>query len=190
MNENILAKAVIDAVPSVEMVRFTNSGTEACMGMLRLVRAYTKRDMVIKFDGCYHGHADGFLVQAGSGVATLGLPDSPGVPQGATSGTLVATYNDLASVEALLKEHEVAAVILEPVVGNSGFIPPTKEFLEVGGRPSRACRPSARPCQRARVSCRRAPPTPPLSKRRGARARAYAGPALDDHRVRRAARFR
>ena len=83
MNENILAKAVIDAVPSVEMVRFTNSGTEACMGMLRLVRAYTKRDMVIKFDGCYHGHADGFLVQAGSGVATLGLPDSPGVPQGA-----------------------------------------------------------------------------------------------------------
>ena len=189
MNENILAKAVIDAVPSVEMVRFTNSGTEACMGMLRLVRAYTKRDMVIKFDGCYHGHADGFLVQAGSGVATLGLPDSPGVPQGATSGTLVATYNDLASVEALLKEHEVAAVILEPVVGNSGFIPPTKEFLEVGGRPSRACRPSARPCQRARV----VPPHSshlPLSKRRGARARAYAGPALYDDRVRRAARFR
>lgn len=127
--ENILAKMVIDAVPSVEMVRFTNSGTEACMGMLRLVRAFTKRDAVIKFDGCYHGHADSFLVQAGSGVATLGLPDSPGVPQGATRSTLVATYNDLASVEALLKSHECAAVILEPVVGNSGYIAPTKEFL-------------------------------------------------------------
>eukprot|EP00931_Biecheleriopsis_adriatica_P052548 TRINITY_DN3058_c0_g1_i1.p1 TRINITY_DN3058_c0_g1~~TRINITY_DN3058_c0_g1_i1.p1 ORF type:complete len:516 (+),score=128.42 TRINITY_DN3058_c0_g1_i1:73-1620(+) len=127
--ENELAKMVIDAVPSVEMVRFTNSGTEACMGMLRLVRAFTKRDTVIKFEGCYHGHGDAFLVQAGSGVATLGLPDSPGVPKGATSGTLCATYNDLNSVEELLKSNEVAAVILEPVVGNSGFIPPTKEFL-------------------------------------------------------------
>lgn len=127
--ENELAKMVIDAVPSVEMVRFTNSGTEACMGMLRLVRAYTKRDTVIKFEGCYHGHADAFLVQAGSGVATLGLPDSPGVPKGATVGTLCAQYNDLESVEAILKSNEVAAVILEPVVGNSGFIPPTKEFL-------------------------------------------------------------
>jgi glutamate-1-semialdehyde 2,1-aminomutase len=128
--ENVLAKMVIDAVPSVEMVRFTNSGTEACMGMLRLVRAYTGRDTIIKFDGCYHGHADSFLVQAGSGVATLGLPDSPGVPKGATTGTMVATYNDLASVEAILKSKECAAVILEPVVGNSGFIKPTKEFLE------------------------------------------------------------
>jgi glutamate-1-semialdehyde 2,1-aminomutase len=127
--ENVLAKMVIDAVPSVEMVRFTNSGTEACMGMLRLVRAFTKRDALVKFDGCYHGHADSFLVQAGSGVATLGLPDSPGVPQGATKGTLVATYNDLKSVEELLSSHPVAAVILEPVVGNSGFIKPTKEFL-------------------------------------------------------------
>lgn len=127
--ENVLAKMVIEAVPSVEMVRFTNSGTEACMGMLRLVRAYTKRDAIIKFDGCYHGHADSFLVQAGSGVATLGLPDSPGVPVGATQGTMVATYNDLASVEAILKAQPVAAVILEPVVGNSGFIKPTKEFL-------------------------------------------------------------
>merc|ERR1712151_982401 len=127
--ENELAKMVIDAVPSVEMVRFCNSGTEACMGMIRLVRAYTKRNTVIKFEGCYHGHADPFLVQAGSGVATLGLPDSPGVPTGATSGTLCAQYNNLESVEALLKENEVAAVILEPVVGNSGFIPPTQEFL-------------------------------------------------------------
>jgi len=128
--ENVLAKLVIEAVPSVDMVRFTNSGTEACMGMLRLVRAHTGREKVIKFNGCYHGHADGFLVQAGSGVATLGLPDSPGVPAGATKDTLVAKYNDLASVEALLKENECAAVILEPVVGNSGFIPPTQAFLE------------------------------------------------------------
>ena len=127
--ENELAKMVIDAVPSVEMVRFTNSGTEACMGMLRLVRAFTKKDVVIKFEGCYHGHGDAFLVQAGSGVATLGLPDSPGVPKGATTSTLCAQYNNLESVEELLKENEVAAVILEPVVGNSGFIPPTKEFL-------------------------------------------------------------
>jgi len=100
------------------------------MGMLRLVRAFTRREKVIQFDGCYHGHADGFLVQAGSGVATLGLPDSPGVPQGATAGTLVAEYNNLKNVEELLKAHEVAAVILEPVVGNSGFIAPTIEFLK------------------------------------------------------------
>lgn len=127
--ENELAKMVIDAVPSVEMVRFCNSGTEACMGMLRLVRAFTGREKIIKFEGCYHGHADSFLVQAGSGVATLGLPDSPGVPKAATSATLCAEYGSLASVEALLKENDVAAVILEPVVGNSGFIKPTKEFL-------------------------------------------------------------
>jgi glutamate-1-semialdehyde 2,1-aminomutase len=129
-NENILAKMVCDAVPSVEMVRFTNSGTEACMGMLRLVRAHTGREKIIKFEGCYHGHADGFLVQAGSGVATLGLPDSPGVPEGATQGTLVAELNNLKSVEDLLKAHECAAVILEPVVGNSGFIPPSPGFLQ------------------------------------------------------------
>lgn len=128
--ENVLAKMVIDAVPSVEMVRFTNSGTEACMGMLRLVRAYTNRETIIKFDGCYHGHADSFLVQAGSGVATLGLPDSPGVPEGATKSTMVATYNDLNSVEEILKNNECAAVILEPVVGNSGFIKPTEEFIK------------------------------------------------------------
>lgn len=130
--ENILAKAVIDAVPSVEMVRFTNSGTEACMGMIRLVRAYTSREKVIKFEGCYHGHADSFLVQAGSGVATLGLPDSPGVPAGATQGTFCAEYNNLDSVKKIFEENkdEIAAIILEPVVGNSGFIKPDKEFLE------------------------------------------------------------
>ena len=129
--ENELAKMVIDAVPSVEMVRFTNSGTEACMGVLRLMRAYTKREKIIKFDGCYHGHADAFLVAAGSGVATLGLPDSPGVTVGASQSTLVATYNDLESVKALFKANkgEIAGVILEGVVGNSGFIVPDKAFL-------------------------------------------------------------
>nr|AAP79194.1 glutamate 1-semialdehyde 2,1-aminomutase [Bigelowiella natans] len=130
--ENELAKRVIDAVPSVEMVRFTNSGTEACMGMIRLIRAYTKREKVIKFEGCYHGHADSFLVQAGSGVATLGLPDSPGVPKAATSATLCAQYNDIDSVKKIFEENkdEIAGIILEPVVGNSGFISPTKEFLQ------------------------------------------------------------
>jgi glutamate-1-semialdehyde 2,1-aminomutase len=130
--ENELAKAVIAAVPSVEMVRFTNSGTEACMGMLRLVRAHTNREKIIKFEGCYHGHADSFLVQAGSGVATLGLPDSPGVPAAATKSTFCAEYNNLESVKKILEENkdEIAAIILEPVVGNSGFIKPDKAFLQ------------------------------------------------------------
>ncbi|OEU14969.1 glutamate 1-semialdehyde 2,1-aminomutase [Fragilariopsis cylindrus CCMP1102] len=130
--ENELAKAVIAAVPSVEMVRFTNSGTEACMGMLRLVRAHTNRENIIKFEGCYHGHADAFLVQAGSGVATLGLPDSPGVPSAATKATFCAEYNNLDSVKAIFESNKdsIAAVILEPVVGNSGFIKPDKEFLQ------------------------------------------------------------
>ncbi|MBE8997662.1 glutamate-1-semialdehyde 2,1-aminomutase [Nostoc sp. LEGE 12447] len=130
--ENVLAEMVIDAVPSIEMVRFVNSGTEACMGVLRLMRAFTKRDKIIKFEGCYHGHADTFLVKAGSGVATLGLPDSPGVPKAATSTTLTAPYNDLESVKALFEENrdEIAGVILEPVVGNAGFIAPDAGFLE------------------------------------------------------------
>merc|ERR1711935_451872 len=130
--ENVLANKVIEAVPSVEMVRFTNSGTEACLGMIRLVRAFTGREKIIKFEGCYHGHADSFLVQAGSGVATLGLPDSPGVPASATQSTLCAQYNDIESVKAIFKDNdkEISAVILEPIVGNSGFIKPDQEFLE------------------------------------------------------------
>ena len=130
--ENVLAEMVIGAVPSIEMVRFVNSGTEACMAVLRLMRAFTGRDKVVKFEGCYHGHADMFLVKAGSGVATLGLPDSPGVPKSATSHTLTAPFNDLEAVKTLFSENqdEIAGVILEPVVGNAGFIPPDAGFLE------------------------------------------------------------
>ncbi len=130
--ENQLAEMVIEAVPSVEMVRFVNSGTEACMAVLRLMRAFTGRDKVIKFEGCYHGHADMFLVKAGSGVATLGLPDSPGVPRSTTSNTLTAPYNDLEAVKDLFAENQdaISGVILEPVVGNAGFITPEPGFLE------------------------------------------------------------
>ncbi|MBC7822335.1 MAG: glutamate-1-semialdehyde 2,1-aminomutase [Candidatus Parcubacteria bacterium] len=129
--ENVLAEMVIDAVPSVEMVRFVNSGTEACMSVLRLMRAFTGREKMIKFEGCYHGHADMFLVKAGSGVATLGLPDSPGVPKSTTNNTLTAPFNDLEAVKALFAANpgEIAGVILEPVVGNAGFIPPDSGFL-------------------------------------------------------------
>ncbi|QMS86814.1 glutamate-1-semialdehyde 2,1-aminomutase [Nostoc edaphicum CCNP1411] len=130
--ENVLAQMVIDAVPSIEMVRFVNSGTEACMAVLRLMRAFTGREKAIKFEGCYHGHADMFLVKAGSGIATLGLPDSPGVPKSVTSNTLTAPFNDLEAVKVLFEQNpnEIAGVILEPVVGNAGFIPPDAGFLE------------------------------------------------------------
>jgi len=130
--ETELAELIIEAMPSVEMVRFVNSGTEATMSALRLARAYTGRDKIVKFEGCYHGHADMLLVQAGSGVATLGLPDSPGVPRGATQDILTAPYNDLAAVESLFAEYgdQIAAVIVEPVAGNMGVVPPKEGFLE------------------------------------------------------------
>jgi glutamate-1-semialdehyde 2,1-aminomutase len=129
--ETELAELVVEMVPSVEMVRFVNSGTEATMTALRLARAFTGRHKIVKFEGCYHGHADMLLVQAGSGVATLGLPDSPGVPPGATQDTLTAAFNDLAAVEHLFERfpEEIAAVILEPVAGNMGVVPPGDGFL-------------------------------------------------------------
>jgi len=124
-----LAELIVDRMPHVEMLRFVSSGTEATMSAIRVARAVTKRDVILKFDGCYHGHADSFLVRAGSGVATLGLPNSPGVPEALASLTLTAPFNDLAAVERALSQHDVAAVIVEPVIGNAGFIPPDPEFL-------------------------------------------------------------
>jgi len=130
--ETELAKRVVEAVPSIEMVRFVNSGTEATMSALRLARAYTGRSKIIKFEGCYHGHADFLLVRAGSGVTTLALPDSAGVPESIARDTLVAPYNDLQAVDRLFSENrgEIAAVIVEPVAGNMGVIPPEPGFLE------------------------------------------------------------
>ncbi len=130
--ESILAKLVIESVPSIEMVRFVNSGTEATMSALRLARAFTGRSKIIKFSGCYHGHADMLLVQAGSGVATMGLPDSPGVPAEATSNTLIATYNDSESVEELFRIYpdDIAAIIVEPAAANMGLVLPCPGFLE------------------------------------------------------------
>jgi glutamate-1-semialdehyde 2,1-aminomutase len=127
-----LARLIVEFMPNIEMIRFVNSGTEATMSALRLARAYTGRDKIIKFEGCYHGHADMLLVQAGSGVATLGLPDSPGVPANTVKDTLVAIYNDLDSVEALFRNYpdQIAAIIVEPVAGNMGVVPPVKGFLE------------------------------------------------------------
>lgn len=127
-----LARRVMDFMPNIEMIRFVNSGTEATMSALRLARAYTRREKIIKFEGCYHGHADMLLVKAGSGVATLGLPDSPGVPAATAQDTLIARYNDLDSVEALFRRYpdQIAAVIVEPVAGNMGVVPPLPGFLE------------------------------------------------------------
>ena len=124
-----LGEAVVERMPHVEMLRFVSSGTEATMSAIRLARAFTGRDVILKFDGCYHGHADSFLVRAGSGVATLGLANSPGVPQSLASLTVVAPFNDLDAVERLLRVNDVAAIIVEPVVGNAGFIAPDPRFL-------------------------------------------------------------
>ncbi len=130
--ETELANLLVELIPAIEMVRLVSSGTEATMSALRLARAATNRPKIVKFSGCYHGHADALLVQAGSGVATLGLPDSPGVPSGATADTLVADYNDLESVQARFAEfsEQIAAVIVEPVAGNMGFVPPAPGFLQ------------------------------------------------------------
>lgn len=127
-----LAELIQTFMPQVEMLRFVNSGTEATMSALRLARAFSKRDKIIKFEGCYHGHADLLLVQAGSGVATLGLPDSPGVPSATVEDTLVARYNDIDSVQGLFDNfpEEIAAVIIEPVAGNMGVVPPVPGFLD------------------------------------------------------------
>lgn len=126
-----LAQLITQLMPNIEMIRFVNSGTEATMSVLRLARAFTGREKIIKFEGNYHGHADMLLVQAGSGVATLGLPDSPGVPVGATVHTLTAPYNDLAAVQRLFEQFpdQIAAVIVEPVSGNMGLVRPLSEFL-------------------------------------------------------------
>jgi glutamate-1-semialdehyde 2,1-aminomutase len=125
-----LAEEIVDAVPSIEMVRMVNSGTEATMSAIRLARGVTGRDKLVKFEGCYHGHADSLLVKAGSGVATLGLPDSPGVPSSLAQHTLTVGFNDAAALDDVFKQHrDVAAVIIEPVAGNMGVVPPEPGFL-------------------------------------------------------------
>ncbi len=130
--ETKLAKLIKGAVPSIEKVRFVNSGTEATMSAIRVARAFTGRELVVKFEGCYHGHVDGLLIKAGSGAATLGIPTSPGIPQGYASTTVVLPYNSLQAVEALCKERgrEIACIILEPVAGNMGVVPPVPGYLE------------------------------------------------------------
>ena len=130
--ETALAKLVCEAVPSIEMVRFVNSGTEAAMSAIRLARAFTGRSKVVKFAGCYHGHSDGLLAKAGSGMATLGMPSSPGVPATLTSDTLVVPYNNLKAIEQIFKDFasDIAAVIVEPIAGNMGVVLPQPGFLE------------------------------------------------------------
>lgn len=130
--ETEIAKLAISMVPGIEKIRFVNSGTEACMSAVRLARGFTNRDKIIKFAGCYHGHSDSFLIQAGSGAITFGAPNSPGVTQGTAKDTLLARYNDLDNVRSLLEanKNEIAAIIIEPVAGNMGCVPPQEDFLK------------------------------------------------------------
>jgi len=130
--ETKIAELAISMVPNIDKIRFVNSGTEACMSAIRLARGFTKRDKIIKFAGCYHGHSDSFLIQAGSGASTFGTPNSPGVTQGTAKDTLLANYNDIQSVKVLFEANkdEIAAIIVEPVAGNMGCVPPINGFLE------------------------------------------------------------
>ena len=129
--ETKIAELAIAMVPNIDKIRFVNSGTEACMSAIRLARGFTKRDKIIKFAGCYHGHSDSFLIQAGSGASTFGTPNSPGVTQGTAKDTLLANYNDLQSVKTLMEanKNQIAAIIIEPVAGNMGCVPPKEGFL-------------------------------------------------------------
>jgi glutamate-1-semialdehyde 2,1-aminomutase len=130
--ETQIAQLAVSMVPNIDKIRFVNSGTEACMSAIRLARGYTKRDKIIKFSGCYHGHSDSFLIAAGSGLSTFGVPNSPGVTEGTAKDTLLAAYNDLENVKALFEANkgEIAAIIVEPVAGNMGCIPPKEGFLQ------------------------------------------------------------
>ena len=130
--ETKIAELAVSMVPNIDKIRFVNSGTEACMSAIRLARGFTKRDKIIKFAGCYHGHSDSFLIQAGSGASTFGTPNSPGVTQGTAKDTLLASYNDLENVKALFdaNKNEIAAIIIEPVAGNMGCVPPKEGFLQ------------------------------------------------------------
>lgn len=129
--ETMLAKLAVSMVPNIDKIRFVNSGTEACMSAVRLARGYTRKDKIIKFAGCYHGHSDSFLIQAGSGAVTFGSPNSPGVTQGTAKDTLLADYNDLEGVQQLVEANrgEIAAIIIEPIAGNMGCIVPKDEFI-------------------------------------------------------------
>ncbi|GAA4766094.1 MULTISPECIES: glutamate-1-semialdehyde 2,1-aminomutase [Flavobacterium] len=130
--ETKIAELAVSMVPNIDKIRFVNSGTEACMSAIRLARGFTGRDKIIKFAGCYHGHSDSFLIQAGSGAITFGSPNSPGVTQGTAKDTLLANYNDIQNIKELLEanKNEIAAIIIEPVAGNMGCIPPKEGFLE------------------------------------------------------------
>ena len=130
--ETKIAELAVSMVPNIDKIRFVNSGTEACMSAVRLARGFTKKDKIIKFAGCYHGHSDAFLIQAGSGAVTFGSPNSPGVTEGTAKDTLLATYNDIDNVKAVIEanSNEIACIILEPVAGNMGCIPPKANFLQ------------------------------------------------------------